>query len=216
MQSQESKNRAASAVSHPEAGEWMAFLYRELPSERQQELNRHLSECAACAQQVSDWRSNMAALDEWKLPALKQQARRRSVAFKWAAAAALILGLGFVVGWQTSLRTRELTRLKESVAQLSQAVQQERGLTLSNAVASATVAANAESVRLLAEFSQLQERTRSSDQRALALTLQNLETRVARLRAELETVAVNTEDGFEQTQQNMNRLASFSVPVRDQ
>lgn len=216
MQSQESTNRAASVIGHPEAGEWMAFLYGELPNERQQELDRHVSECAACAEQVTVWRASMAALDEWKLPALNRPVTRRAAAFKWAAAAALVLALGFVAGRHLSPGAAELTRLQESVAQLRQSIQQERASVLSNAVASATVAASTESLRLLTEYSELQERARSSDRRALALTLQNLETRVSQLRAELETVAVNTEDGFEQTHQNMSRLASFSMPTRTQ
>lgn len=209
MQSQDANSGTASGIGHPDSAEWMAFLYGELPVERQQELSRHLAECANCAEQVSVWRVSMASLDEWKLAALKPPVRQRSVAFKWAAAAALILAVGFVLGRQGSPRAAELAHLEKSVAQISQSV-------LSNAVANATTAANAESLRLLAEYSQLQEGRRSADQRALALTLQSLETRVARLRAELETVAVNTEDGFEQTQQNMNRLVSFSVPMRNQ
>jgi hypothetical protein len=203
-------------VNHPEAAEWMAFLYEEVAPERKRELNVHLSQCAACAGQVAAWRSGMNVLDEWRLPLVRRAARQPFGAWKWGAAAAVVLGLGFVLGRQTSPRAAELAELKQSVAQLADSVQRDRDAGLSNGVNMATVAANSATLRLLAEYSQLQENQRAADQQTLALAVQNLETRVSRLRAELETVAVNTEGGFEQTHQNLSRLASFSIPVRNE
>jgi hypothetical protein len=101
------------------------------------------------------------------------------------------------------------------VAQLAEAMQQERGAGLSNNVNAATAAANAETLRLLAEYSQLQESQRATDQQNFAVAFRNFETRLSRLRAELETVALNTENGFEQTHENLSRLVSFSAPVKN-
>ena len=92
-------------------------------------------------------------------------------------------------------------------------MQRERGANLTNGVNIATDAANTETLRLLSEYSQLQAEQRSTDQQAIALALRNFETRMGRLRTELETVALNTENGFDQTRENLTRLASFASPL---
>jgi hypothetical protein len=221
MHSQETNTRTTGALKHPDAAEWMAFLYAEAAPERQRELEDHLGHCADCSAQMDTWRASSKSLDEWKLPVMRRTSSPARLAsppwwpaLKWAAAA-LVLGLGFALGRQTSPNAAELAALKTSVAQLTGAMQQERGAALSNDVNIATAAANAETLRLLAEYSQLQESQRASDQQNLGVALRSFETRLGRLRAELETVALNTENGFEQTHENFSRLASFSAPVKN-
>jgi hypothetical protein len=125
------------------------------------------------------------------------------------------MALGFRFGRQTSPNAVELAALRKSVAQLAEAVQQERGAGTSNNVNLATAAANTETLRLLAEYARLQESQRATDQQNLAAALRSFETRLGRLRTELETVALNTENGFEQTHENFSRLASFSAPAKN-
>ncbi len=213
MQSQDSTHGPASAVKHPDATEWMAYLYGEVALERRRELEGHLAGCANCASELAGWRAGSAALGDWKLPATR---RRTTPALfpvlKWAAAAALVLGVGFLLGRQFSPAGAELAELKASVAQLAESVQRER-INLTNSADIATAAANAETLRLLSGYSQLQAEQRTTDQQAIALTMRNFETRLGRLRTALETVALNTENGFEQTRENMTRLASFSMPL---
>jgi len=199
-------------VKHPDATEWMAFLYGEVAPERKRELETHLAECGDCAAELTNWRSGMAALDDWKLPVTRLTPHRALPVLKWAAAAALVLGAGFLAGRQFSPARAELAELKASVAQLAESVQRER-VNLTNSVNVATAAANAETLRLLSGYSQLQAEQRITDQQAIALAMRNFETRLGRLRTELETVALNTENGFEQTRENMTRLASFSAPL---
>jgi hypothetical protein len=193
----------------------MAFLYGEVAPEQKSELEAHLAGCADCAAELANWRSGMAALDDWKLPATRQNTQWALPVVKWAAAAALVLIAGFVIGRQTSPVNAELVELKATVAQLAGVVQHERGLNLTNSVNIATAAASRETLRLLSEYSQLQAEQRSTDQAAVALALRNFETRLGRLRTELETVALNTENGFEQTRENLTRLASYSAPLPD-
>jgi hypothetical protein len=213
MQSQDSTHRTAGAVKHPDAAEWMAFLYGEVAPERKRELETHLGECATCTEQMSVWRSGTTALNEWTLPAMRQPVRWTAPALKWAAAAALILGAGFALGRHTSPASAELNELKFAVARLANAVQRQRGERLTNTVNLATAAANNEMLRLLSEYSRAAAEQRMTDQQTVALALRNFETRLGRLRAELETVALNTENGFEQTHENLSRLVSFSAPV---
>ena len=222
MQSQDPTTRTAGALNHPESAEWMAFLYAEVAPQRKRELETHLAQCPDCAARLKSWRVSMGALDSWKLA--PRQAPGSTAPWrefwrpvlKWAAAAAVVLGFGFALGRQTSPTVSELGALKESVAQLAKTVERERGLTLSNSLDIATTAANAETMRLLSDYSRLQAGQRTADQQVVAVALKNFDSRLGKLRAELETVALNTEDGFEQTHQNLSRLVSYSLPTEKQ
>jgi hypothetical protein len=207
MQTEDSNTRTSRAVNHPSAAEWMAFLYEEVAPEQKRERQAHLVQCAACAEQVRGWRAGMTALDEWSLPTVRRAPRRWQPMVRWAAAAAVVLGLGFAVGRRTSTAANDLVALKTSVAQLTETVERDRHFNTINAAATA----NAEAVRLLAEYARLDEDGRAEDRKTVALALQEFESRLARLRAELETVAVNTEDGFQQTQEGLTRLVSLNA-----
>ena len=200
-------------MNHPTHSEWMAFLYGELPPAKRREFGAHLAGCAACAAEVQTWRAGMDALPQWDLPAIRSTPRLQWwPTLKWAVAAALVLGFCFLLGRQTSPAAAELTALKATVAKLEQSVRREADFDPADAVQSATTAANAETLRLLAEFSLLQDDQRAADQRALNLTLQAFNLRLQKLRGELETVALNTETGFQQTHENLTHLVSLSLP----
>ncbi len=188
----------------------MAFLYGELAPVPARKLRAHLACCAACAEQVKAWRASLSALDAWSLPATRPAPRQWLPTLRWAAAAALVLGLGIGVGRLTAPAAGDFTALKASVAQLAETIHTERD---QNAVLAAN-AAGAETARLLSEFSRVQDEQRAADREGFRLALQALDTRYAKLQTELETVALNTEDGFQQTRQNLSRLASYSLPVR--
>jgi anti-sigma factor RsiW len=213
MQTHDPKSQSPSVLNHPSATEWMEFLYGELAPERKRELKSHLNQCAACAEQVTNWRASMSALDEWTLPARHRVRRERQpvLILKWAIAAVVVVGVGFALGRQASPAAGELAALKASVAQLTATMEHERGINASNAVVAATAVANAEALRLLSDYAKLNEARRAEDQQAAAVALRAFEARLARLRAELETVAVNTEDGFQQTQAGLSRLAFLAA-----
>lgn len=200
-------------MKHPDATEWMAWLYGEVAPERKRELDKHLAQCAACTEQVSAWRAGMSALDDWKIPVTRATTQWAVPVLKWVAAAAVVLCVGLVLGRQTSTASADLTELKATVAQLADTLKRQQGEQLTNTVTFATAAANAEAVRLLSGYSQLLAEQRYSDQQAIGTTLRGFETRLSRLRTELETVALNTENGFEQTHDNLTRLAVYSAPV---
>ncbi len=207
MQAPDSNSRTAGAVNHPDATAWMAFLYGEVPAATQQELEAHLGQCAVCAAQVKQWREGMNALDTWKIPTRKPARRSFVPVMKWAAAAAVVLLIGIFLGRQTSRDGAEMAKLRNSVAQLTARVEQQGQSTLTNSVA----AANEETLRLLADFSRQQDARRVADREAVALKFRTLDTRMEQLSTELETVALNTQTGFEETHQV---LASF-VPHSD-
>lgn len=214
MQLHDPHSQSPGVLNHPNTAEWMEFLYGELAPKRRRELQSHLAQCASCAAQVKQWRASMTALDEWALPAVRRARREWQPVWmlKWAVAAALVLGVGFALGRQTSPVTDEVTALKSTVARLAENLEQVRGVNASDAVAVAKATASAEALRLLADYARLNEARRAEDQQATVVAMRTFESRLARLRAELETVAVNTADGFQQTKAGLTQLASMATP----
>ena len=209
MQTTDTRNE--SAVNHPSAEAWMEFLYGEMPAPQRRELGNHLAQCPICSQQLKSWRTGMTALDEWQLPAVRRTPSQWQPALKWATAAAAVLCIGFLLGRQTSSAAGELAALKASVARISETVERDREANAVNALDEATGAAQAEVVRLLADYTHAAEAVRTEDRRTTALALRQMELRLGRLRAELETVAVNTEGSFQQTQEGLASLASMTA-----
>jgi hypothetical protein len=189
----------------------MSFLYGECPPERQRELDAHLTACPACAGQVQTWRSSMNALDDWPLPARRHAPRQWVPALKWAAAAAVVLAVGFGLGRQTSNARAEVATLKSSVADLTAIVEREHNFNLSNSLAIASTA-NTETLRLMSDYARLQQEQRAADQEVIKTALRSFDLRLGRVRSDLQTVAVNTEAGFEQTHQNLAQLVSYTLP----
>jgi hypothetical protein len=211
MQSQDSNTGTVGAVKHPNSTEWMSFLYGECPPERRRELDAHLAACSTCAGQVNMWRGSINTLDEWPLRARRRARSQWMPALKWAAAAAVVLAVGIAVGRQTSTARAEVAALKSSIANLTAAVELEHNLNSSNNVA-VLANANTEAMRLLGDYARLQQQQRAVDQQVIKTALQSFDLRLGRVRSDLQTVAVNTEAGFEATHQGLAQLASYTIP----
>jgi hypothetical protein len=214
-------------MTHPTHEDWMSFLYGEDSPERHGELETHLRHCAACSARMDSWRAGAKALDEWTLPAAIRVAAR-GTPWKWAAAAALVLGLGIAIGRlaspsgpdQAALRaslTREFDqKLAGARAAWIAELRQPQSETASRLLATTLETAGAETQRWLAGYARDQEDQRLSDREALVTTLRQFDAKyaasLALLRKELETVAVNTQDGFTETEQRLGQLASYKQP----
>jgi anti-sigma factor RsiW len=189
----------------------MAFLYRELPAKRKNELQAHLGHCPDCSADIKAWQAGMQALDTWKLPARRPAPAQWVPVLKWAAAAAVILAFGFALGRRSAPAAGELAALKSSVAQLTELVQNQSAASLSNSVAASTTAAEAQTIRLLSEYSRLQEEQRAADRGAVNVALHSFSAHLNKVDADLETVATDTEKGFQETHENITRVASISL-----
>lgn len=202
----------------------MGYLYEELPARRRQELEGHLAGCRECESRLAVWRAARAGLDAWQSTADNSPAgsparplftppgpARLPVSgwFRWAAAAAITLCVGFGAGRWASPGRREVADLRRTVAQLAATVEGTRGLAASNTVAAAQAAAAEQSLRLLAEYSQQVAGPEAERQQALFALIRDLTTRVQSMQTEIETVALNTRSSFEQTGQNLARLAVY-------
>jgi hypothetical protein len=189
----------------------MLFIYGELPAARRRELQAHLDVCPACSSQVQAWRLAMTALDAWKLPVRRPRSVATTPALTWAAAAAAVLVVGFLLGRQTSSSASEIAALKSSVAELSAVVQKQSETTVSKSV----VASTTEVARLLTDYSQVQEEQRAVDRQRMNLALRTVDLRLNRIQNDLETVAINTETGFQETHENITKVASYSLASKN-
>jgi len=182
----------------------MGYLYDEIAPGRKRELRAHLAQCGDCGRQLHQWRASRLALDDWKLPARRPRilATPPATMLKWAAAAAVVLVAGFAIARQSSNAASEVAELKTAVGRLTQKIENDRA------------AINEQSARLLTEYARLDDQHRVEDRQAVGLALREMDSRLLKLRTELETVAVNTESGFRQTKAGLTTLASYTVADR--
>lgn len=87
-------------MNHPSREEWMEFLYEETPRPQRARLKKHLAECAECQARVNDWRACQTKLSLWETTVRKIEAQPSFVqpVFRWALAAILMVGLGWLIG----------------------------------------------------------------------------------------------------------------------
>jgi anti-sigma factor RsiW len=201
-------------TQHPLSEEWMDYLYTELTPDRQAELHRHLGACPACRGQVERWRATLALLDTWQVGASRPATHAVPNSFKWALAAALVLGLGLAAGRLTAPQP-DLSRLRaQLVAPLRAELQREFEAQLQT-VAEIVAQRTASQIEDL-------ERTWAStrdDDRQFNLTLYNRirverQADLAWLRRDLETVAVSADERLGSTERTLGLLASSTPSPR--
>jgi hypothetical protein len=214
-------------MNHPTREDWMSFLYGEDSSEYHSAFDRHLRGCAECADKVNSWRVGAKALDEWRLPAAPGTVHSRRPAWKWAAAA-LLLGVGVALGrfalpgqpdaqaLRASLAHEFDQKLAKARTELAADFRQQQNAAATDLLAKAFDDASAEARRLLSDYAKEQEQQHADDKETLVAALRQLDAKYAAslavLRNELETVAVNTEDSFLETEQRLGHLASITQP----
>jgi hypothetical protein len=227
-------------MKHPIRDEWMAYLYGELPPEKQAELHAHLHVCDGCQADVERWRSAMKQLDAWELPDVASPHRWHRPLVKWSAAALFMLALGLAGVSLAPSRTPDVSRLRLALLPaLRQQLRDEFSADLRAALsdpaesltndfrrllrsdldrwASATVtAATLAYQQQLARFAETYETARNEDRQALLDALQSLDLQhradAANLRRDLETVAIVSEDRFRRAQDEIVQLAAYTQP----
>src|SRR5258708_7405150 len=112
------RERTADTLRHPAQEEWMAYLYGEIPRPESGRLASHLRNCAECQSKVGQWRDTMSSLSEWKLAPAQPRRLERPV-LRWAAAAAVVLGLAFGVGWvgNAAAKTKDAAAVRNELRQ---------------------------------------------------------------------------------------------------
>ena len=214
--------------THPNAEEWMSFLYQETSSDRTSELDTHLRQCSECQRQVAQWRGSMASLEAWRTPSAARRQRIAAPVLQWAAAAAVVLAVGFGVGRMTSsppvglqklemsLRAEMETKLAASRAEMMVALDKKNAEIVPAVQTAVSEAAKREAETLLVKFAKSLDEQREADRDVFVTALRNLEerraTEFATLRKDLDTLAVNADDGLSRTHETLMELASMAQP----
>ena len=206
-------------MNHPKREEWIPFLFGEAPGESRQQLEAHLRECNACAEQVHAWGRTLGRLDAWKLP--KAPKPKRAIPLQpmaWAAAA-LIVMTAFAAGRFTApsvdvekLRSDLKSELSDEIHQGFARVSSQSAAALANLetrLASASVHNNRE---MAEEFVQVINSLRAQDREATEALFAKLEkqytTDFVLLRRDLETLASTTDEEIESARATLYQLAA--------
>ena len=214
-------------MKHPNEQEWISYLYDESSPAERAELAAHLSRCADCAARMTEWQATRKGLDGWQLKpwgtgvgALRPRFPRLQPAFTWAAAAAIVLAVGFGLGRIASAASgveKARAELRQEFVQLRSQQAEFLRAELSQA-ATDTLAASGEQTRvLLADYAAALELKLGSDQDVIYAALDKLDTQrltdYVALKKDLDTVAVLTDAGLRHTQQELIQLADATQPM---
>ena len=176
----------------------MEWLYGELPRKERARHSAHLKDCAECAANVAQWQGAMKTLDQWRMEPVRSRVIAPQRIIKWGIAAALMLAAGFGAGRLVSPASADPAAMRASLKReiLTELRQQQE--------------------RQLAEFKAATDERREADNKVIFTAIAKVEAdRVAdyaALHKDLETVAVLTERGFNQAQEQLVTLANYKQP----
>jgi anti-sigma factor RsiW len=178
-------------MKHPNREQLIAFLYEDCDRAEKSEIAQHLDSCAACQQQLQQWRQTASALNAYTVPpaslSLWERVGVRALRRAWlplSAAAAIVLSAGVAIG--SSLQSRANPASFQQIAELRARVEKSE-------------AESALSKKVLGELVQSIAENRNRDQAALLTVAKQLQA----TRKDLETVAANTAT-------QLVRLASYT------
>jgi hypothetical protein len=204
-------------MKHPNRNEWMSYLYDETTGADRAQMAAHLQGCAECRTQVDEWTAARQQLDSWRIATRKIPGRAgrtvpRARIWKWAAAAALVLGLGFALGRiSTAADTGKLRQ--QIVPELRQWVHDE----LRKSAAATLAAARQDTQAALADYTGALETTLGEDDEAIFAALSRIQSQheadYVALKRDLDTVAVLTDASLRRAQQQINQFAANTRPA---
>src|SRR6266699_1564040 len=209
-------------MNHPTCEEWMSYLYDELTAEEHSSLAAHLAVCPDCTTRVNDWRSARKNLDAWQLSARPARVPLQRPLVRWAAAAALMIGIGFGVGRFAAPATADAGKIRAAIEPaIRQQLRQEFTQLLRDELdkaASATLAASGEQTKHWVEdYAQALETQRTEDNQAIRAALNKLESQrladVVSLKKDVDTVAWWTDAGLRRARQELVQLADYTQPA---
>jgi hypothetical protein len=193
-------------MKHPEREEWVPFVFGEADASQRRKLESHLQSCAECREEIETWQRSVGRLDSWKLPRISRSRLGFVPLVKWAAAAAVVLSLGFGLGRMSGARI-DAQKVRAAVerdihGQLAQIAREEAAKTAAAAIKA---------------FSQQAETRRAADNRMIFAVLDRLETQhttdCLALKKELDTVALNADAGLRLAEEQFVQLADTTRPV---
>ena len=178
-------------MNHPKREDWVPYLYGEAKPDLRRQLSEHLEGCAECREELQNWKHSLQRLDAWKLPRTNTRLNAFTPFLKWAAAALLVLGLGFGFGRLTA-RQADLEQVR---ARIEPEIRREFAEMLRREIdkSSATTLAQAQ---------------RQAEEVGAAY--------YALLKKDLDTVAINTDVSLQQAQRELMQVADYKQPAERQ
>jgi hypothetical protein len=207
-------------MNHPTREEWMSYLYDELTNEQHANHAAHLAVCPECKTKVADWRGLKTDLDAWQIVAKPAHVVWNRPWARWAAAAVVMLSVGFGTGRFSMSASADPEKLRAAIepsirqqlrTEFTQILREE----LDKSSAATLTAANTQTKELVGDFANGYEQNRAADNQAVSAALNKLDAEhvasLASLRKDVETVAVLTDVGFRQAQRQIYQLADYKA-----
>ena len=183
-------------MKHLTREQLVAFLYEDCDRAEKSEIAQHLDTCAECRGHLQTWRATASTLNKYEVaPAMHSawsgvRALRRSWLPLSAAAAVLLMG-GVTLG--TTWQSRAGSNQTQLIAELRQRVEQSES-------------ENAKTKKLIADLTESITENRAKDHEALVAVAQEVQA----TRKDVETIAVLTEAGFKNAQNQLVCLANYT------
>ena len=207
-------------MKHPTPEELVSWIYGEKTTHSRRELQSHVNECAECRTQVDAWRATTEILND--LPAPVARRRWTPVPLQWAAAAALFVALGIVLGrfafstdeakLRAALRVDMQQQLATAREEMSQEFQRHHDDVVAQVAATAEAKIALGSQKLAEDFGLALQQARAEDRATYLTALRELgakhDAEVATLKKGIETVVALADYGFEATEQRFAQLAA--------
>lgn len=206
-------------MNHPHDDQWMSYLYDELNSAERADLKAHLHSCAECQAKIGEWQATQKSLSSWQVSTRRRQ--REPIAFalpllKWAVAVVVLLCAGMLIGRFTSASVTSEQLRAQIEPQLRQEFARMLREELSQSATTTLHASGEQTKALLASYAATSETNRAEDNAAILTAINRLAAqRIAdylSLKHDVDTVAVNTDLGFRNTQLELNQLADNTPP----
>jgi len=208
-------------MNHPSREVWMSYLYDESNAAERALLKAHLNVCADCRARTDEWQAARKHLDAWHVHArvIGRLAKRAPLLpgrplLNWAAAAVVVLSVGFAFGRMTAPAT-DIAKVRTTLEpEFRQLLREE----VQKAAAATRATSREETQGLLADYTDALEQTLAQDDDAIFAALDRIESQhnadYVSLRKDLDTVAVLTDASLRRTQQQLTQLADIT-PVAD-
>ena len=207
-------------MKHPTPEELVSWIYGEKTTHSRRELQAHVNECAECRTQVDAWRATTEILND--LPAPVARRRWTPVPLQWAAAAALFVALGIVLGrfafstdeakLRAALRVDMQQQLATAREEMSQEFQRRHDDVVAQVAATAEAKIALGSQKLAEDFGLALQQARAEDRATYLAALREFgakhDAEVATLKKGMETVVALADYGFEATEQRFAQLAA--------
>jgi anti-sigma factor RsiW len=200
----------------------MSYLSDELTADEHARLAAHLAVCPDCKARVGDWQAARKHLDAWQVPAREGRRPLHRPLIRWAAAAALMMGIGFGAGRFATSATANAGKIRAAIEpEIRQQLRQEFVQLLRDELdkaASATLAASGEQAKhWIEDYAQALDTKRTEDNQAIRAALNNLESQrladFVSLKKDVDTVAWWTDAGLRRARQELVQLADSTQPA---